>query len=207
MSERDEDGCILRIVLKMNFNKIKINKINKSVEYYSIVHPRLLHTSLASDEDERGVDFLWSILIVIGFIRFYLVFEMKIFYPILFFLVLISCDPIDYRLKLLNDSNQQVYCIHSFTEELSEVDSTVAEPYNKIAIKPQEEYTIMANYMRWEDEIERSSKDKKLRLYVFFQDTVKKHSWKEIIATKNYAKKYELTIPELEKTNWKIIYP
>ncbi|GEM_PF-6286830 len=38
----------------MNFNKIKINKINKSAKYNYIVHHRLLRRSLATGEDERG---------------------------------------------------------------------------------------------------------------------------------------------------------
>lgn len=116
----------------------------------------------------------------------------------------VACDPIDYKLKIYNQSDSPVYCIHSFKEELSLLDSTVAEPYNGKGITPNQHYIIMANYVTWEGEINKESPDGKLRMYIFKEDSVNKYSWKNLIEEKKYDKKYVLSISELEQINWVI---
>lgn len=125
---------------------------------------------------------------------------------ILLTLFITSCDPIDFKLKVYNNSSTSIYIIHSFTSNLSLLDSTVAEPYNGIAIKPQENYTVRANYIKWEDAIRTDSKDGKLRVYIFDEETVSKYSWHHIVSNNLYSKKFELLEVDLKKINWIITY-
>ena len=113
-----------------------------------------------------------------------------------------ACDPIDYKLKVKNETRFPFYVIHSFAPHIGLVDSTVAEPYNGEAIQPHDTYTIMGNYVTWETEIGNTSADKRLRLFICHRDTVFKHSWKTIIDELKFYKVYTLSVADLQKMNW-----
>ena len=49
--------------------------------------------------------------------------------------------------------------------------------------------------------------DKKLKIYLFNNDTLNKYSWKEIRESSNYLRRYDLSRQDLDSMNWRITYP
>jgi hypothetical protein len=131
----------------------------------------------------------------------------KAVYLLLIICTINACDPIDYKLKIYNLSESSLFCIHSFSSEIQLIDSTVAEPYSGKGFPIGAHYIVRANYIKWENQINRHSIDKKLRIYIFHEDSVNKYSWKQLIEEKKYNKKYELSVSDLEKNNWIVTYP
>ena len=120
--------------------------------------------------------------------------------------IVFSCDPMDYKLKILNRTDSRI-CY-----EISE-DSVLIE--NKIYNKDtwdgyrsvlSNDSTIIAypvsdswNYIKSE------SKNGKLNIFIFKYDSLVKYDWKTIVKTKNYIKYISLTKNELDSINWRIV--
>jgi hypothetical protein len=113
----------------------------------------------------------------------------------------------DLRLKLNNTIDSPIHCIYSLNEYLELRDSTIVQPYNGQGISVNEKYSLRAGFDRWEKIINTECIDKKLRIYIFHEDSVNKYSWKQLIEEKKYNKKYELSVSDLEKNNWIVTYP
>lgn len=127
-------------------------------------------------------------------------FVLICFFALVFLVV--SCDPTDNKLKVLNTAEFPIFCLYSFNENLSLLDSTVVEPYSGEGIKVNETYSLRGYLLDWEAAINRESTDKKVRIYIFSEDSVKKYSWKNLIEEKKHNKKYVLSIPDLKQLDW-----
>jgi hypothetical protein len=57
----------------------------------------------------------------------------------------------------------------------------------------------------WEDYINESP-DKKLHLYIFSEDTLKKYTTEQVIEGKKYLKRIDISVDELKAKDWKIVY-
>ncbi len=57
----------------------------------------------------------------------------------------------------------------------------------------------------WEEYINESP-DKKLHLYVFSEDTLKKYTKEQVIEGKKYLERLDVSVEELKANDWKVIY-
>lgn len=140
--------------------------------------------------------------------------RIKLIGTTLFCLLGISC--MDYTDKeeiiIYNESNMEIYSILSNSDKISDsdyfakykLDNTIST-FNIAEIKPSEEKENNDRPVYW-DSFFNSSIDKKARLFIISKDSVDKYGWQKIIKNKIYNKRYLLTIDDLKKKNWKIIY-
>ncbi|MBK7966320.1 MAG: hypothetical protein IPK10_14245 [Bacteroidetes bacterium] len=143
---------------------------------------------------------------MIGFTSDFDIKLVKIYLLAMVFLIM-SCDPSDEKLKVRNNADFPILCLYSFDETLSFNDSTVVEPYSGIGIKTNEVYSLRGYLLNWETAINSNSTEKKLSVYIFSEDSVKKYSWKDLVEAKKYNKVYILTASELRNMGWIIQYP
>ncbi|MGG7036047.1 MAG: hypothetical protein ACI7YS_12745, partial [Flavobacterium sp.] len=59
---------------------------------------------------------------------------------------------------------------------------------------------------RYWDTFFESIPDKKLRLFIVSIDSVEKYGWNTIFKKQIYNKKFELSMEDLEKQNWEVVY-
>ena len=59
---------------------------------------------------------------------------------------------------------------------------------------------------RWVNTIPTLKKGR-LFIFVFDADTIRRHSWEEIVNSQMYLGKYSYNVAELDKMNWLIEYP
>jgi hypothetical protein len=82
----------------------------------------------------------------------------------------------------------------------NQIDKFIFEP-----IKPTESATNHDRPMYWDISFEQIE-DKKIRLFIVPQDSVDKYGWFKIFQKNVYAKKYTLSLKDLESKNWEIVY-
>lgn len=137
-------------------------------------------------------------------------------------LLMINCmDKIDTRnLMVSNKSKTAIYAIISkndnmnslgFYDEFENDESYInsrKDSINKFVFEKIEPSAKSASHDRpqnW-DVFFKFIKDKKMRLFIVTNDSVNKYGWKTIFSKKIYNKKYYLTIEDLDRSNWEIIY-
>jgi len=59
---------------------------------------------------------------------------------------------------------------------------------------------------KWGEEIE-SYQDKKLRIFLFEREILESYSWDEIVADQIYSKRMIYSVNDLEKLDWRLVYP
>lgn len=130
-------------------------------------------------------------------------------------------DKIDTRnLMVSNKSKTAIYAIISkndnmnslgFYDEFENDESYInsrKDSINKFVFEKIEPSAKSASHDRpqnW-DVFFKFIKDKKMRLFIVTNDSVNKYGWKTIFSKKIYNKKYYLTIEDLDRSNWEIIY-
>ena len=123
-------------------------------------------------------------------------------------IALSSCDLVDGKLKIINQSNYHVFCHVYYTDSIMLRDSLNIEPFNGYPLRPDTLYKInVAPYGSWEDRIEYKSPDNKLRINFYHKETVNRYSWKYIFENKKYEQNYTLSIEQLDSLNWIVSYP
>ena len=132
-----------------------------------------------------------------------------------------SCDFIDDRLKIRNDSERtiyytyqdedtlikdknaiQVYDIYRYANEGG--DEKIDTVYNN-RVLPDSIHTVPFN-ANWETSIN-SYPDKSITFFIFSKDTLLKYNWNDIVEMKAYEKKESYSVEELKSRNWVITYP
>lgn len=148
-------------------------------------------------------------------------FKLNIILCLLSFLLISCLERFKNNTLILNNkSNNSVYFIISENdnmfdyekyllferikkgEHISEIDLTGLNMSDEIEPNSLEE---LERYNGWKLNIERA-KDKKVRFYIVEKDSVDKYGWKYINDNTIYNKKYLLTLDDLEKINWEIVY-
>lgn len=132
-------------------------------------------------------------------------------------LFVFSCDPVDNRLKVINRSNAKIYLLTSHRRKLSdkyqddiklngrgigfinyikEIDPNDSIPLTKLG-NPSN---------TWIRYINNVCEDGKLRLYTFSLDTLQKYSWRTVLEKEYYNRKVELSVKDLDKQNWVVVF-
>ena len=143
----------------------------------------------------------------------------------LFILGLISCEPFDYRLKLINNTNKK---IRYFYKVMNEEDTIPVlkncDKYSFDYISPKTEEIIRTSE-KWQFQLKKPNEI--LRVYMINEDTFKKYRTVEYINGEDihfehdslhkydmcdvlkkqiFMKRYDLRYSDLVKIGWQIIY-
>ncbi len=128
-------------------------------------------------------------------------------YLLLLICLLSSCfDKIDRRnIKIVNKSDKIIYCLSGFEDSIPGyyLGSTYENFEKKYKIEINDYGFIHEKVSNWNDYIKGYGY---LRIFILTQDTIDKYSLKETIRNNKYSKLYRLTIEDLDKGNWQIIY-
>lgn len=121
-----------------------------------------------------------------------------------------SCDIWDAKLNIKNNTNDTLFfsvkvdSLVKFSDQpLFYTDSN--EIYRQEACLLPGETENYAIHGKWEKYIERIP-DKKIKIIFFNKKLLDRTPWKEIVKNQDYSSKVELTVKELEKTNWLYTY-
>ncbi len=128
-------------------------------------------------------------------------------YLLLLICLLSSCfDRIDRRnIKIVNKSDNIIYCLSGFEDSIPKryLCFTYEDFEKKYKIEKESYENLYDKSRDWDSYIEHYGY---LRIFILTQDTIDKYSFKEVIAKNIYSKLYRLTIEDLDKGNWQIIY-
>lgn len=136
---------------------------------------------------------------------------------IIIMIMLISCDPVDDRLQIVNKSQNTIFYLYSKSDRMfpplthikkyhiENGDSIEYDIHNKVAPNSTKFIRILGKKV-WENYINTLCEDSTLRIFLFSKDTLEKYDWNYIEYNKMYLKKYYITVKYLEKQNWQIVY-
>lgn len=124
---------------------------------------------------------------------------------------LYSCDPGDGKLILINNSDNTVYYSVELCEDSIKVfpitykEDRIDTLFSSM-IEPKEEQPVAAAMNKWEYFINKC-KDSTLRIFFFSEDLIKTAGKDSILRNQLYSKKEKLKVKDLEKLDWRVIYP
>ncbi len=113
-----------------------------------------------------------------------------------------------YPLRLDNNSTYTIDCYFSFNEEIAPFAPNIVPDtihYLLRGIKPSE-YCRYINSVEWEEMFSYIKSDT-ISIYIFHTDTLNKYLWKEICEDYLVLKRYDLSLEDLKKLNFKVPHP
>jgi hypothetical protein len=120
--------------------------------------------------------------------------------------IAISCDPMDYKLKIINTTNFDI-CYEISQDSFLNINKLYTrETWNQYC-RISKLDSILKGYPvsdSWEY-INSESKNGKLNLFIFKYDTLIKYDWKTIVDEKKYYSFICLSKRELDSIEWRII--
>lgn len=114
----------------------------------------------------------------------------------------VSCDKLvdhAYIIEIDNNSNDTVWCYASYYYP----DTSLAVNKPLLQMVTPKSYTKLASKKEWKDVLPKDT----ILIYILNKDTVDKYSWDKIRSDYNILKRYDLSIKDLEKQSWTVIYP
>ncbi len=124
---------------------------------------------------------------------------------------LISCDPIDDRLKIINNTNEEIFFSISKGELFNKNPlfisnkDTIWESSN--IIYPMSNYNhALIGPNEWEYFINRDCEDSTLRIFFFRKELIIDYEWDSIVKFQIYSDKKSFKVKELEINNWEVTY-
>ena len=141
-------------------------------------------------------------------------------------LIFVSCEPFDFRLKLVNKTNYKVRYFYSVMNEQEIIPNW--RPCDSLVfdyILPKEE-EIIKSTTKWDFKL-KNHPNKILRIYILNEDTFRKYTTCEFVNGKTvyykhddlhnynlydvfkyqlFLKRYDLKFDDLIKADWEIIY-
>lgn len=119
---------------------------------------------------------------------------------------LTECDVADNRLQIVNKSSSAISYDYSTSGEINP-DSNRIFWYlsNQILPNKTQRVSLLGSKNMWVKEIE-NSKTKKISIFIFNVDTLKKHKDMDFILKRHLYEKFEYSISDLEKIDWTIKY-
>jgi hypothetical protein len=125
---------------------------------------------------------------------------------ILSFIFVTSCDLADNRLQIINNSSSTICYDYSTSGDINP-DSNRLFWYlsNQILPSKTQNISLLGSRNMWIKEIE-NSKTKRLSIFLFNVDTLKKYEDLNFIIKNSLYEKFDYSISDLEKNNWIINY-
>ncbi len=130
----------------------------------------------------------------------------------------VRCDPSDNRLKIINDSNSDIYLFCACDSSLDDFKLTRNGYYSDS--KGDSSYVMSSRFVKnktsiniskrpgndaWENFVE-NCPSQSLHIYFFIDSTAHSYSDREIKASKIYNKHNVMTLSELKQNNWTITF-
>lgn len=119
-------------------------------------------------------------------------------------LIYISCDPVDHKLKIVNNSTLTIY----FSDSFSYPDTSITElnPFKSPEVYRIRPGATDSDPIRgsWEAVFETLDT---LMIFIFDERTLNKVPWDTV--RKNYMilKRYDLSLEDLVRLDWRVTYP
>lgn len=107
-----------------------------------------------------------------------------------------------YSIEIINNSNQKIYFFDS--QNFPDTSLTVDKPYFSGAVAHST--GSIDKTQEWQDIISSIPSDT-LTIFILSNDTVNTYPWETIRGTYNILKRYDLSLQDLENSNWTITYP
>jgi hypothetical protein len=124
-------------------------------------------------------------------------------------IAIVSCDTDkSYTIKVNNNTNKgiQVTAGYPGYGMDSYPDTTLPASKPSLTYIEANNYNYLINRFKWEEEIPKLPKDT-LSIYIFDADTVKAYGWVKIQSSYKVLNRYDLSVQDLERTNWIVTYP
>ena len=107
-----------------------------------------------------------------------------------------------YSIKVVNNS---AYDINFFDSRVyPDTSLPIDKPYYSFS-RPND-YGYIDNHDEWETVFKDLPRDT-LSIFILYADTVKTQNWSIIQSQKKYLKRYDLSLQDLQNSNWTITYP
>ena len=129
--------------------------------------------------------------------------------------IVTACDPIDDRLKIVNDSNDTVYYLITEFENLERmydpdlaangINITYKNYVYELAGKASKKHVKTGSVKAWEDYIEKVCENKKLKVFIFDKEMLRSHSWKEIVEDGYFQERKSFSLDDIKDMDWEIV--
>lgn len=106
-----------------------------------------------------------------------------------------------YSIKIQNNTNDTLLFYGSYNYP----DTSVVQVKPILTRVYPKDYNYLDSKKDW-DEVLVPPKDT-ISIFIFRKDTVDKYSWDKIRSDYNVLKRYDLSLDDLKKLSWKVIYP
>lgn len=127
--------------------------------------------------------------------------KMNLLYVFTIILLNFGCEkPVDkvYSIRIENSSNDTIQFYASFVYP----DTIIVNEKPRLKLAYPNKYGHIDSEEKWEDVLP----NKIISIFILSKDTVDTYSWAEIRNDYNILKRYDLSIDDLEKQNWTIVY-
>jgi len=137
---------------------------------------------------------------------------MKNVFILVGFALLISCDPYDTRLTIENRTDEIIFYSISVNDSIRNSSPLVIDNEDTIwtqssLILPDSVASeVILGRDGWKYFINEDCLDSTLRVFLFDKNLVLETPWDTIYAKQKYLKKYEMSVEDLEKANWRLVY-
>jgi len=143
------------------------------------------------------------------------------YYISLLLFINVSCIPHKYddrQLTVSNLSQKSIYALispnddvmgnqpYSLIRKAKDSSELTKFGYEFDLIKPDLKVTVRERPTFWDDFF-KDSDDKKIRIFIIEEDSVKKYGWIKIYKNQIFNKKYIYSIGDVERQNWEVTYP
>jgi hypothetical protein len=115
--------------------------------------------------------------------------------------LLYSCEGLDYKLEIKNETGFDIYVIDYDTSSLNDYPNKVLNFDSQFIAK--DSVTKFGQYDTWDSYV-KNARNKGLNLFVILADTVDKLDRDYIIKNKIYCKQLFYSYEELKKLNWRV---
>ncbi len=139
----------------------------------------------------------------------------KVVICIMFIISLIYCSKCKYFGEYFGDVDVKNNSGHSISVYFAQGDEHISSNPDKLPdtldrsleiIKPDKKMRYFVTRRAWEDFFSFLPSET-LTIYIFHTDTLNKYSWKEVCEDYLVLKRYDLSLEDLKKLNFKVPYP
>ncbi len=130
---------------------------------------------------------------------------MKYWILILIIGVASSCSEYDNRLVLTNDTEERIMYYDEFMNKNNFIPNLIDCDNGSLYYVDSKLDERITSPVVWEDFF-KENPNNLLRIYLFNKDTVAKYGKCNVLKNQMITKRYDLTLDDMKKMNWKIVY-
>jgi len=114
----------------------------------------------------------------------------------------VSCEPLVdhvYSIKIHNNTSDTIQFYGSYAYP----DTTITNEKPRLKMAYPSKYSYWDSKEKWEALLLSDT----ISIFILSKDTVDKYSWDKIRSGYKILERYDLSLNDLKKQNWKVIYP